>query len=359
MSAARAALAALIAGIATVGAVPCEAAVRTYYIAADDVLWNFAPSGRDLIAGTALPPVQAPQLGWSYHKALYRAYTDGTFRHLKTRGPASAYLGVLGPIIRAEVGDTIVVVFKNNTRLHLSVYPGGVEYGKASEGAPYSDRAPRSDKRGGAVAPGSTYTYTWMVPERSGPGPMDPSSIVWMYYSHTDDVRDLNTGPVGPIIITRRGMARSDGSPKDVDAEFVTMFSEIDESQSRLVSENLAGASTNPHHVSASAPQFQGANQFFTINGFLFGNLPMLTMTKGQRVRWYLMTTMSDFDFHFPTWHGQTVLANGQRSNTLPLGPGDTRVADMVPENPGVWMLNCDLDIHFDAGMTGRFTVQP
>ncbi|HKW44412.1 MAG TPA: multicopper oxidase domain-containing protein [Candidatus Eremiobacteraceae bacterium] len=335
---------ALFAAFALGNAAPCAAAVRTYYIAADDVAWNFAPSGHDLITDKPLPAVQPPQLGWTYHKALYRAYTDATFRHIKTREPADAYLGLLGPVIHAEVGDTIVVVFKNNTRLHVSLHPEGVEYDKPSEGP---------------IPPGGVHTYTWSVPEHSGPGPMEPSSILRMYSSHTDDVRDMNTGLAGPVIITRRGMARPDGSPKDVDAEFVTMFSEMDESQSRMVAANLAGASTNPHHISASAPEFQNANQFFTINGFVFGNMPMLTMARGQRVRWYLMTSMSDFDFHFPTWHGQTVLSLGQRSNTLPLGPSDTRVADMVPENPGVWNFNCGLDVHLEAGMIERFTVTP
>ena len=91
----------------------------------------------------------------------------------------------------------------------------------------------------------------------------------------------------------------------------------------------------------------------------MFGNMPLLTMTKGQRVRWYLLASMSDFYFHAPTWHGQTVLYDGQRSNTLTLGPSDTKVADMVPLNPGLWLFDCDLDFHYDAGMTARFKVLP
>lgn len=37
---------------------------------------------------------------------------------------------------------------------------------------------------GDYVAPGKTVTYTWLVPERAGPGPGDFSSIMWMYHSH-------------------------------------------------------------------------------------------------------------------------------------------------------------------------------
>jgi len=45
---------------------------------------------------------------------VYREYTDGSFTTLKPRPPEERYLGMLGPILRGEVGDTIRVVFKNN-----------------------------------------------------------------------------------------------------------------------------------------------------------------------------------------------------------------------------------------------------
>ncbi len=34
------------------------------------------------------------------------------------------------------------------------------------------------------------HTYTWLVPDRAGPGPGDGSSLMWMYHSHTDEVAD-------------------------------------------------------------------------------------------------------------------------------------------------------------------------
>jgi hephaestin len=40
------------------------------------------------------------------------------------------------------------------------------------------------------------------VPERAGPGPHDPSSVVWMYHSHTDEIADGYAGLIGPMIIT-------------------------------------------------------------------------------------------------------------------------------------------------------------
>ncbi len=352
-------MAAIATALLVVSATAAQAAVRTYYIAADEVLWNFAPSGRDLVAGEALPPRKPLQLGWTYRKAIYREYTDASFRHLKARAPRDAYLGLLGPVIRAEVGDTIIVVFRNNTRLHLSVHAHGMKYDKASEGAPYRDETSHADKWDDAVPPGGGHTYTWTVPERSGPGPMDPSSIIWMYHSHTNETRDMDTGPIGPIIVTRRGMARPDGSPKDVDLEVIAMFAQMDESLSRMLQANLADPATNPQHVSGSSAKLQAANQFLTINGFDYGNLPMITMRKGQHVRWYVLGTMDDNDFHTPTWHGETVLYDGQRANTIMLGFMDMKVADMVPDNPGVWLFDCSQAVHLAAGMTARFTVLP
>ncbi len=66
---------------------------RTFYIAADEVAWNYAPSGRNLITGKAFGPAEATfvapgreRIGHIYLKAVYREYTDASFRHLKPRG---------------------------------------------------------------------------------------------------------------------------------------------------------------------------------------------------------------------------------------------------------------------------------
>ena len=40
------------------------------------------------------------------------------------------------------------------------------------------------------MPPGKTYTYSYAVPDRAGPGPMEGSSVMWMYHSHTDEVGD-------------------------------------------------------------------------------------------------------------------------------------------------------------------------
>ena len=104
---------------------------------------------------------------------------------------------MLGPVIRAVVGDTIEVVFKNNLDRPASVHAHGLFYDKGSEGAPYDDGTGPADKDDDAVAPGAVHTYSYKVPDRAGPGPMDGTSVVWMYHSHKDEVADDYAGLVG------------------------------------------------------------------------------------------------------------------------------------------------------------------
>jgi len=80
---------------------------RTYYIAADEVAWNYAPSGTNIITGqqfdaTAKKYVQAgpSRIGSIYRKCLYRGYTDASFTHRLQRPADEDYLGFLGPVIR-------------------------------------------------------------------------------------------------------------------------------------------------------------------------------------------------------------------------------------------------------------------
>ena len=96
----------------------CSAKVRKHYIAADEVMWNYAPTGMNVFKGVPLLEdpesipffLEAPVLiGGTYIKALYREYTDETFSELKDLGPEWEHLGFLGPPLHAEVGDSFEV----------------------------------------------------------------------------------------------------------------------------------------------------------------------------------------------------------------------------------------------------------
>jgi len=162
--------------------------VREYWIAAEKVVWNYAPTGKNLIR---------PEMGlqvWGdylkYRKYRYIQYTDNTY---SKRVYQPKWMGILGPQIRAEEGDTIKVHFYNRSDKTLSMHPHGVFYTEENEGADWKNE-------GALVKAGKKFTYIWEADADSSPGPADPSSIVWVYHSHVDSVTEIYDGLIGTII---------------------------------------------------------------------------------------------------------------------------------------------------------------
>lgn len=317
------------------------AATRHYYIQAEDVAWDFAPGGQDLVmclGATAPCPLPEPwTTSHSFSKTRYIEYTNGDFNVPKLQ---PVWLGILGPIIRAEVGDTVMVHFKNNASGEYGMHPHGFRYTKPNEGAHYFGvNAGTPPGAGAQIPPGGEFTYTWVADADSGPGPGDPSSIAWWYHSHVDEPADTNAGLLGPIIITRRGMARYDGSPKDVDREFVAAF---------FIFNNLDGEEPGLMHA---------------INGYIFGNLKGLVMHAGERVRWYSLGMGNEVDNHTAHWHGKTLqvggATTGRRTDVVELLPASMVTATMKADNPGEWIFHCHVADHINAGMATTYQILP
>ena len=363
--------------------------VRTYYIAAEETEWDYAPLGIDMMTGKHFEGTAAAytqpgpnHIGHVYRKAVYREYTDGTFATRKPRPPEDEYLGLLGPVLRAEVGDTIKVVFKNNASRPYSMrapddvfrprHSAGTGRVLDAEGEVVTEGEPED-----TVAPGATFTYEWDVPELAGPGPDDPSSVVWAYQSHVNEYKDVASGLVGAIIVARRDQANPDGTPKEVDREIVALFTAFNENESWYAQENVAAhiSSADQKALNGQGANFSDSQGYFTfagtgfaetnykfsVNGYLYGDGPVMTVKQGQRVRWYLldMGDVGALNFHTPHWHGNTVLSHGTRRDTLFLLPLGTETADMVADAPGLWLFHCHLDDHMEAGMMARYEVLP
>jgi len=334
-----------------------------YYVAANPVLWDYAPDGRDQITGEPFDEAakvfveRGPaRIGARYQKCLYQGYPDASFRTPLRRPDSERYLGFLGPVVRAEVGDTIRVVFRNNCPFPTSMHPHGVFYDKHNEGAPYSDGTGGADKADDGVPTGGTHTYTWQVPERAGPGPMDGSSVTWMYHSHTDEVADIYAGLTGFLVVTAKGKAKPDGSPVDVDREVFALFEVVNENASPFLAANIDrfAAPPRPH---LDDEDFVESNLMHSINGFVYGNGPMATLRRGERVRWHLMGMGTEVDLHTPHWHGNTVTVNGMRTDVVNLLPASMATADMQPDASGVWLFHCHVGDHIIAGMLARYQV--
>jgi manganese oxidase len=106
-----------------------------------------------------------------------------------------------------------------------------------------------------------------------------------------------------------------------------------------------------------SSDEFNESNLMHSINGYVFGNSPMVTVKKGQRVRWYVMSMGTEVDLHTPHWHGNTVTVMGMRMDTVQLLPAGMIVADMVPDDVGIWLFHCHVNDHITAGMLTRYQV--
>jgi len=387
----------VVGGLAQLAAIPAppqttqdraatDARVRTYYVAAEETEWDYAPLGIDMMTGqpfagasVAYTQPGPTHIGRIYRKAIYREYTDETFATRKPRAQQDDYLGLLGPILRAEVGDTIKVVFKNNASRPYGIRTPDVFRLRNASGAGYipdatgniADQAPED-----SVAPGATFTYEWDVSRLAGPED-DASSTVWVYSSHASEYRDVAAGLVGPIIVTQRGQANPDGTPKDVDREIVALFTAFNENESWYLQENIAAhiPGADPKALADANANFSDSRGYFTfagtgfgetnykfsVNGYLYGDGPVMTVQQGQRVRWYLldMGDVGALNFHTPHWHGNTVLAHGIRRDTIFLLPLGTETADMVPDASGLWLFHCHLDDHMEAGMMARYEVLP
>jgi FtsP/CotA-like multicopper oxidase with cupredoxin domain len=303
---------------------------RVYYVAAEDVDWNYAPLGRDPVMGRPLPAPWGRQT--VYHKQHYVGYTDATFT---TPIPQTPTQGILGPMIHAVVGDTLKIVFQNRTATPVSIHAHGVRYAPGDEGAAYNPRRGGGD----SVTPGGRYTYTWFVRPEAGPLPGEPSSKVWAYHSHVQGDQDIYRGLVGTIVVTDPAHARADGSPDDVDQEIPLLW--------LVFNENGHGAGGD-----------EEANLKHAINGYFFGNLPGLTMRVSERVRWYTIAFGTEVDLHTAHWHGGVVKLEGRSYvDVVELAPATAKVADMLADNPGTWLLHCHVGDHMMAGMYATYTI--
>ncbi|CAO2613627.1 Cp [Lemmus lemmus] len=335
-----------------------EKHVRHYYIAAEEIIWNYAPSGTDTFTGDNLTAPEshsrvffeesAMRIGGSYKKMVYREYTDGSFANRKQRGPDEEHLGILGPVIWAEVGDIIKVTFHNKGKYPLSIQPTGVRFTVENEGTYYASSH---------VAPKETFVYEWTVPKEMGPTYADPVCLSRMYYSGVDPTKDLFTGLIGPMKICKKGSLLANGRQKDVDKEFYLFPTVFDENESLLLDDNIRMFTAAPDHVDKEEEDFQESNKMHSMNGFMYGNQPGLSMCLGDSIVWYLFSAGNEADIHGIYFSGNTYLSKGERRDTANLFPHTTLTLLMRPDTEGTFDVECLTTDHYTGGMKQKYTV--
>ena len=85
---------------------------------------------------------------------------------------------------------------------------------------------------------------------------------------------------------------------KNIDREFVIFFTEMNENERWLLDENIQSFSDDPAATKElkSDGGFVESNKMKSINGYIYGNLPGLSMCQGDTVSWHIigMGTWSD-----------------------------------------------------------------
>ncbi|XP_075426526.1 ceruloplasmin-like [Ascaphus truei] len=335
---------------------------RKYYIGIRETNWDYAPSGMNIISGKSIPDDEDARtfllhginrIGRVYKKAVYLQYTDDSYTE-EIKKPN--WLGFLGPIMKAEVGDTITVHLKNFASRPYSLHPHGVEYTKTNEGALYPDNTSGSQKNDDAVKPGESYIYKWDAVKEQGPTEKEADCVTRIYHSHIDGPKDVYSGLVGPLIICKKGLIN--GAKEKPYEEFILMFSVVDENLSWYLDENINTYITNPTLVDTENEEFQESNKMHSINGYMYGNLPGLSMCDKKEVHWHLFGMGNEVDLHAAFFHGQVLTEQHHRVDTINLFPATMIGAVMVTNNPGKWLLSCQVNDHLEGGMQAIYEVR-
>ncbi|KAF1383002.1 hypothetical protein PFLUV_G00149710 [Perca fluviatilis] len=324
--------------------------VKTYFLAAEEVEWDYAGYGQ-----RRTDESQPNSRETKFTKVVFRGYMDSSFSTPDVRGELDEHLGILGPVIKAEVGQSIMVVFRNKANRSYSLHPNGVSYTKQTEGLSYEDGSTYWFKYDNEVQPNTTFTYLWKVNSMVGPMSDESHCRTWAYYSGVNPERDIHSGLIGPLLVCREGTL--DRKLTDM-REFTLLFMTFDESQSWYYKEN--------HEMiqRKSRRRFMDTNpnenlKFHTINGITY-NLKGLRMYTKQLVCWYLINMGSPNDFQSVHFHGQTFLhkkTTNYRQAVFPLLPGSFATLEMFPSKPGLWQLETEVGFNQQKGMQTLFLV--
>ncbi|XP_027694732.1 coagulation factor VIII isoform X1 [Vombatus ursinus] len=326
-----------------------------HYIAVQEVDWDYAPAS--LVDSSARGSKSHylnshPQwLGRKYKKARYIAYTDETF---KTPESSQHESGILGPLLYGEVGDTLLIIFKNLASRPYNIYPHGL----TSVSPLHSGRLPKGvkDVKEVPIMPGQTFKYKWEVTLEDGPTHADPRCLTRYYSSSVNAERDLASGLIGPLLICHKETVDQRGNQMMSDKRNVLLFSIFDENRSWYLPENMQWLSLDAAEMHPQDPQFYASNVMYSINGYVFNSLHLAACLH-EVAYWHILSVGAQTDFLSVFFSGYTFKHNMVFEDTLTLFPFSGDTVYMTMDNPGTWMLGCHNPEFRNRGMTALLKV--
>ncbi|XP_007538277.1 coagulation factor VIII isoform X1 [Erinaceus europaeus] len=321
---------------------------RHYFIAAVERLWDFGLSRVGGAVDSRAPRGGVPQ----FKKVVFQEFTDGSFTQQLYRGELNEHLGILGPYIRAEVEENIMVTFRNLASRPYSFYSSLISY--------EDDQQRGTEARSESVEPDETRMYFWKVQHHMAPTKDEFDCKAWAYFSDVDLEKDMHSGLIGPLLICREGvLSPAHGRPLTVQ-EFALLFTIFDETKSWYFQENVERAGGTPCKAQLEDPTLGGNCRFHAINGYVRDALPGLVLAQEQRSRWYLLSMGSSADIHSIHFSGHVFTMRKEDGPGLAmcnLYPGIFQTVELLPSKAGIWRIECLIGEHLQAGMSALVLV--
>uniref|UniRef100_A0A3Q4ACE4 Plastocyanin-like domain-containing protein n=1 Tax=Mola mola TaxID=94237 RepID=A0A3Q4ACE4_MOLML len=319
----------------------------TYYIAAEEIIWDYAPNMPKHI------DEQSPtRIGGKYKKAVYVLYKNESFTEKLENKQRRNELGILGPVIRAQIRDVIKIVFKNKASKPYSIYPHGLTIEKSQEGYSYPHIIKRfkyiiitinlmryitmflPGNQSHSVKPGETHTYEWNVVEEDKPLDSDSRCLTRIYHSAVDTPRDIASGLIGPMLICKSQSLNVRNVQLKADKEQHSMFAVFDENKSWYLDDNIRQYSDGSK-VKKAEPGFYKSNVMHTINGYAFENGTPLGFCNGEVVTWHVSSIGAQDCIQTATFYGHPFELNERTEDFLSLYPMTGETITMNMDNIG------------------------
>jgi plastocyanin len=219
---------------------------------------------------------------------------------------------VPGPTLRAEVGDKVRIVIKNELPESTSIHFHGLKTPNAMDGVPDITQAP--------IKPGATFTYEFVA---QGPA-------VGMYHSHQNAVVQVPNGLAGAFIVGHEPVPQG-----------VTVSQEL---PMMLNDAGTIGFSLNGKSFPATAPIVAKPGDYLMVHYLNEG-----LMAHPMHLHGMIQTVIAKDGIP---------LAQPYDADTIMVGPGERYTVLIHADTPGVWAWHCHILTHAesDKGMFGMVT---
>ncbi|KAK9963756.1 hypothetical protein ABG768_006921 [Culter alburnus] len=345
-----------------VGIRSTESRFRTYYIAAEEITWDYGINKPAQLIKQREMRRGMRKYFPAYRKVVFRAYQDRDFKNPIKRGELDEHLGIMGPVLKAEINDILTVVFKNLASRPYSFHLHGVydkTQGSFSPGTgPEGSKA--EDVPGDPVPPGEERVYNWRISRRQGPSASEFDCKAGAYYSNLNMEKDINSGLIGPMLICRPGTLRPRVMLQPDVTDYFLLFTTFDETKSWYLDYNIRKFCTSPCQAKVDDSWFEMSNKFAAINGYVSETLPGLIVEQYQTTRWHLLNVGSQGEFHAVHFHGLPFGVGKDQEHRMGifnLYPGVFGTVEMRPAIVGTWLIECTIGEHQMAGMRAKMLV--